>query len=275
MLGFVIGFALGYLCVERGVGNIESAIFGHAFEQVSRRHHGAILEILTRVYFVLALVAVTGIGWLRLRFQLKGLRERVTFCQNYRQKLGKYVASQGRDFDAYGDLTFHSVRMQQELGSLGMFSHYKPAGQNIMLGKTAALLNLLPELHRRLNDPLTEINRIALTNAAELADTLEEMLIRNLGVLDTAEKALRSGLHNPLRLFQAGVQSLLLLPGSVLFWFGLAKQNRDDGWTQKRPFLIMSGILGLIAFAADFVGIVVGWHPFVEIVQTILKPFLK
>jgi hypothetical protein len=37
----------------------------------------------------------------------------------------------------------------------------------------------------------------------------------------------------------------------------------------------MSGILGLIAFAADFVGIVVGWHPFVEIVQTILKPFLK
>ncbi len=78
-------------------------------------------------YFVIIFVflGVCGIGFIKIFFKQKKLKERFNFANEFLKKLTRYVVSVGQKKDDYDWMTYRSHRMQRHLGNLGIAS-YKP-----------------------------------------------------------------------------------------------------------------------------------------------------
>jgi hypothetical protein len=96
-------------------------------------------------------VFVTGVGYWSLLSSLRELNNRYHFAADFHRDLITYLESHGRDVQRYASLIQRSVRMQEQLGPLGVQA-YKPPFANYYLTNYSIVLNLLPELHRAFED---------------------------------------------------------------------------------------------------------------------------
>jgi hypothetical protein len=157
--------------------------------------------------------------------------------------------------------------MQRDLGSLGVMSRYKPPGANYFLNNYQIVINMLPELRQTLSDPLlSSISRLA----PEYAQTLEEVLIRHLGVLEERAESLQKKLRNPVTDFREGVQLILFVPFYLISWLGILSTNKLRALSRKPIPKILSGVVALVGFLSAVVGLVIGWSDFVKIISRLL-----
>jgi hypothetical protein len=217
--------------------------------------------VLARIYFFLVLIALTGIGWVYLFRQAGRIIERESFANEFLQKFRQYVNSRGQDGEAYGTMIYHSAKMQRELGSLGVMVKYKPPFANYFINDYPVILNMLPELHRTTGDDLMG------NTALSYAQTLEEVLIRHLGIINEQRETIRKLLRNPLAAFREGVQLVLMLPLFLLHWLGVVASSTIRHWSSSVIIKFVAGTVSVVGFVSAIIGIVVGWSDFVMIVR--------
>jgi hypothetical protein len=221
---------------------------------------------MSRFQIISILVVIALMGWLQLIFKIRRTNEKEKYALKYFDSFKKYVESKGKDNEAYTWMTYESVKMQNQLGILGIMSNYKPPGANYIFKNYPVLVNMLPDLHSSFNSDYLIVASPWISNYIQV---LQEMLVRHLGVLNKEKKDIQSEINNPFKAFRAGIQLLLLLPFSIVSWFGLA--TKDFLWRLSRNPLvkIISGVFAIIMFISAIVSLVVGWKYFVIIVKSI------
>jgi len=221
---------------------------------------------VSRFQIILILIVIALIGWLQLIYKSRRVNKKEKFAVEYLNKFKKYIESQGKDNDAYGWMIYESVKMQRQLGILGIMLNYKPPGANYMHKNYQVLMNMLPELHRTLNSDLLVFSRLV----SDYGQVLQEMLVRHLGVLNEDRNDIKSEMQNPFKAFRSGIQFVLLLPAYIVNWFGLTTDSLLWRLSRNTLFKIISGIVAIVGFISAVVSLVLGWKEFIIIVKSIL-----
>ncbi len=221
---------------------------------------------MSRFQIILFIFVIALIGWLQLIYKLRRVNQKEKYALEYLNKFKKYVESQGKDNEAYGWMIYESVKMQRQLGILGIMLNYKPPGANYMHKNYQVLINMLPELHRTFNSDLLVISKLV----SDYIQVLQEMLVRHLGVLNEEKKDIKSEILNPFKTFRSGIQFILLLPVYIVNWFGLATESFLWRLSRNTLFKLFSGFVAIVGFISAVLGLVVGWKDFITIIRSIL-----
>lgn len=221
------------------------------------------------MWVCLVVVLLFGVGFASLVRKRVRVTENMEFANEFMAKLRQFVESSGSQSDAYGWLIHRSNKMQEQLGSDGVFAKYRPPFANFQFQNFPIVLNLLPELQRSLTDQLPSGDL-----ANQYAMALQEALVRHLGTLHDREVDLAKSIRNPLTWLREGVRAIVALPLNVLSWLGVLSEVTVGRITASKYFSALSGLAALIGFVSAVVGLVTGWRQFQNVVVSWLKGLL-
>lgn len=211
---------------------------------------------MTTFLLVVTMLAVISIGFGSLvRSYLRTLDRRnfaVEFVNKYRELVEGYLQNR-LDSDVYYWLTSRSVRMQDELGTHGIMS-YRPPFSNYIVHNYPVVLNTLPDI------------RNGNVHSQDLL-TVDDTLVRYIGVMDDVIANRRKELKNPLKWLREGVQWMLLLPFLILQWFGLLGASVINRVSSNIVFKFVAFIVTLIGLVSSVMGIALGWDQFIGIIR--------
>lgn len=217
-------------------------------------------------WLIVGLLGVLLVGYWSLRIRHNQLRANYNFAAAFHTDLLNYLGSRGTNTHLYTSLLQRSVRMQQQLGLLGI-QMYRPPFANHYIHRYAIVLNLLPEIHSAFGDEFLAGG----TAQRWQINTIQETLHRYFGEVDEERNGIDSAGRHPLRLFAEGVRALLRLPFLVLRELGVLPPHRERRITQSTAFRVLSGIIGLIGLVSGVVGLIADW-PVVESLVARFRP---
>lgn len=211
------------------------------------------------VYLILFLILILVIGALSIYVKIYALAKYYNFSNEFLNKLQIYIKSNGRDNISYTWVVSKSSKMQNYIGPLGIVQ-YRPAYQNYIINDYELIINGLSELRKYYESPyLMEL-------AGEMAQILQEALIRYIGTLDDLKEIYFTQFKNPIVWFREGIQIMIGLPFQVLVWFGIVSSGLVNKFTANIIFKFLSGIIALLTFLGTVITIVLGWENFKNII---------
>lgn len=203
----------------------------------------------TQAVLIVLYLLGAGVG-VTLR-RLWVLSEKASFASEYLKRyqalLEAYVADRF-DHEAFTWLNLNVVRMQIDLGSLGVVS-YRPPFSDYVVHGYQMLINTLSEMrdHKAHHSNLGAV---------------EEALIRRIGVLQELHRQEVKGLKNPLVWLREGIRWTLLLPLFLLRSFGLMSEGTTSRVAGSYAFKLIAFIVAAIGFLSAVLDITLGWEEF-------------
>jgi hypothetical protein len=223
--------------------------------------------ISSRLYFLLAIIGIMVFGWISLLRQRSETIKRRAFASDFLDHFQKYIDSRGENESLYGWLTYNSVKMQKQLGPLGIAASWIPPGASYLVNKVPIIVQILPELYRTINDRLLSgFNRLSV----QFAQTIHEVLLRHLCVVDEELELIRKSSKNPIIAFRQGIQLLVFLPLYILNWLGIIASSSIISWKNKMIIRTFLGLVAIISFVSSVVGLVLDWPNFISLVGSLL-----
>ncbi|GMT50303.1 MAG: hypothetical protein IEMM0008_1842 [bacterium] len=100
--------------------------------------------------------------------------------------------------------------------------------------------------------------------AKQYADTLQDTIVRYIGTVEDEKEEQVSFLKNPFIWIREGVKTIIALPVSTLFWFGLI-----SGWTLRSithhiMFKTISLLALVIGILSGLMSMILGWDKFLK-----------
>ena len=219
--------------------------------------------MIARIFAVLSLLAIAGVGWWRLRRGLSNIIDSKSFLIDFHKALADYVQSGGKNQEAYTNLVSWSPRMQAALGSYGVGSYQAPYA-GVIVHNYQIILNMIPDLRRWLDD---DFKFISTRPANDVANTIRDTLLQHDGILSEALEDVQKELANPTIWFREGARWLVLFPLNLLSWFGIiggSTASRVGGsWIVKLAISVSSVAIFLAALST----IIAGWDGFVGFIK--------
>lgn len=219
-------------------------------------------DLLSMTPIVLCIFLIF-IGLHQINKRIKKIRVKRERIHNFLNKLKLYVESGGRDGEAFLQMVHQSALVQRDLGRYGI-AMYKPPGFLSYFNNYQLIVNHLSELQRWIQ---TDDVFSYLKPGLAIANSIQEGLIRYLGVIDDYEPNLIKMRRNPLVLLREGVGWLIVLPISVFSFIGLANEDVPDALSQYRIVKFFSRVLTLIGLVGSIVTLVTGWSQFIQIIS--------
>ena len=217
---------------------------------------------MQRLLIGAAFVPLCLIGLVRLIRLRQTISERRRFADEFLDRLGRYVQSEGQDGEAYVWMTERSNKMQVDLGRGGVLAAYSPPFSNVQYTHYPVVLNMLPDLRYAFDNQRLSSNRMV----RQYSMILSETLWRHLGTLDEATADAVREIRNPVVWFREGVRMILTIPIELLGWLGAVSQGTVVRLARSRPVTFLTTVVGIVSFSSAIMGIVVGWDDFGRIV---------
>lgn len=161
-------------------------------------------------------VGIMLLGFLRLTRRRNEISKRHTASDTYLKEYQKYFASNGQDLKTYTWLIKKGPSLQNQMGYDGLLQSYKPAYKNVMMHKYQIIVSLIPDLH----DELHNYTYADARTIKQLSNMIQESLLRHAGRLEDDLSKIFASLRNPIIWFREGVQLIILIPVTLLYWFG-------------------------------------------------------
>jgi len=158
--------------------------------------------------------------------------------------------------------------MQNDMGSQGILSNYRPPYQNFMFKNYPIILNMIPELRAAFDDIL--LSKLA----GQYSSALQESIVRHIGSIEDFLDRQRGELKNPIIWTREGVRSLAGIPANFLGWIGLISSSTAWRINSSLIFKIFSGALSLIGFVSAIITIALGWDQFLTLIDSIIKKII-
>ena len=225
------------------------------------------MKLSDRAILVFALVLVLSLGLFRLIREKSHVSEEIAFSDEFMHKLKTYVESNGRDNEPYAWLTHRSSKMQKILGAYGVYASYRPPYSDFQFQNYPVILNMLPELRKTLENDVLSRGDLA----HQYAVTLQETILRYVGVLEDKESELFKSIRNPVIWFREGIRIIVALPLSILEWLGALSDKTVSALISSKAFRLITAFISLVGFVSAVMGIVLGWNQF----QSMLRGWLK
>ena len=215
------------------------------------------------------------IGFVSLRYRLFTIQQKIDFSGEYRKKFLLYCNSDGNDQEAYTWLILKSNRMQDEMGSQGIYSSFSPPGGRYTYKNYPIVLNMLPELRHYIEENRQSMGTIFASTVNSYARMIDEALLRYLGSLEQRFSEATSSLKNPFIWFRAGVEQFLATPLIFLVWVGLMGSAAVWKVRGSHLFKILAGSVTIIGFISGLITIILGWNETVSLVQSTWNGLFK
>ena len=208
-------------------------------------------------------VVLVFIGLHEVNKRLRHLKEKRARVEEFLKNLKLFVESGAKDRQAYFRMVHQSALVQRDIGSYGLMS-YRPPYANHMFHNCQMVVNLLSEIDRWIQD---DDMFLSLKPGRALVQTLQESLVRFLGVIDDIQPGVEKIRRNPLLLLREGISWLLALPIAVFSFLGMIGENISEVVAQSGFVRFASGLITLIGLLGSIVTLVVGWSQFIDIVS--------
>ncbi len=222
---------------------------------------------IDRIIAGCAIFVLFLIGFVNIFRDIERIEQRKRFTYEFLERLGKYLQSQGQDYEVYAWLIHRSTKMQSYLGRLGIIA-FKPPFANYIHNNYPVILNILPEIRKEFEDHrLTRDLRLI----GEYSALLNETILRYIGILDDQLEVTRKELRNPFIWLREGIQHILIFPLALLNWFGIIGASTVTKVIGNALFKLFAGIIALLSLFGTIVTIVTGWASFLKIMQEIIK----
>jgi hypothetical protein len=161
------------------------------------------------------------------------------------------------DNEKYIWLTKNVNKMQEKLGGHGRMFYVAPF-RTYQIPRYEIVINTLPKFKEG-NIKDFDLNSV------------DDCLIRYIGVLEGVIDSTDKKLKNPIIWFKEGFQELVTIPIYLLNWFGLISDKNVFKITSNLLYKIISGVGGLIAFVSSAVTIIQGKEAVIELMHKILN----
>lgn len=213
---------------------------------------------------VLVVLGIILCGFISKIIELRRISLRIDFTHDYREKFIKYVneiiAQHNINYELYYELTSKAKEMQYELGEDGIVAFMKDNLDGYATKNYQLLINFLPETHEMLD----EYALPARYNTS--IRTCDDMFIRHLGTLEKEKKSIGKGIINPFSSFAEGIKSIILLPFTLMNWFGFISTEKTNR-VRKNVFVkVLNIFVATIGFVSAVFTIVIGWNDFLRII---------
>jgi len=225
------------------------------------------MNLSDRTVLVTALAIVLSLGFVRLVREKSRVSEEISFSDDFFRKLKAYFESNGRDNESYVWLTHRSRKMQSQMGAYGIYASYKPPYANFQYQNYPVILNMLPELRKTLDDSVLSRGDLA----KQYAVSLQETIIRYVGVMEDMENEYFKSIRNPVMWFRDGIRVIVALPLSILGWLGVLSEKSVSSLISSKEFRLVTAFVGIVSFVSAVMGIALGWEQF----QAMLKGWLN
>lgn len=220
---------------------------------------------LILVYIISGVLIITGLGFFLFKKRENAIVDEINFTHEYRDYLTTFLKSNGKDMDSYSWLIDRSVKMQRMMGGLGKisytppYSQYRISNQNIVIG-------FVPQIKKEFEN---ELNSLApsFQTLTFYSDSLQEALIRFVGVKSDELEEVKQNLKNPLKWFVLGFRQILSLPIYLFVLFGLITSHKAGNIRDSIVFKIISFLIFLVGILASIFTIALGWTDFWNLVE--------
>ena len=209
-------------------------------------------------YALLFLAAVLLSGFATLLFGLRSVKKRDDFWNEYMNSLKSYLESNGGDFSSYAWMIENSMKMQRQMGVIGLFHHFRPAFSNDSYRNYPVLVNHLPKLHAVLTQRSNDFGN----QAGQYRSQIIESMLRHRGEIKEERAAALNELKNPFAWFVRGISFVLAIPFFILKSFGILGATGMDAIASSRTFKLVAAFASIVGFASAIIGIVTGWDQF-------------
>lgn len=213
---------------------------------------------------ILIIMGIIILGVISKLIELRRIKLRIDFTQDYREKFIKYIneiiSQHNINHELYYELTLKVKEMQYELGADGEFAFMK----DNLWGYTASgyqlLINFLPETKDMLDGfAIPERYNTLIRNC-------DDMFIRHLGTLEKEFDSIRKGIFNPFSSFAEGIKFIILLPFTIMNWFGFISTEKTYRVRKSVFVKVLNIVVAIIGFVSAIITIVVGWNDFLRII---------
>ncbi len=207
------------------------------------------------VTLILFFVSLLGGGVLICGLQdiLKRQKDAVDFLNN----LKNYIRSNGKDLESYSWLLNRSNRMQNQMGSDGVYGYYSPPYKNYRISNYPIILNMLPDLREAFENNFPSVGLIS-----QYSNSLQEAIIRYIGSIEDGIEEQKSKIKNPFIWLREGFRKIIAFPLSILGWLGIITEFTVYKITSNFIFKTVSGIVAFLGFLSAIVTLVLGWKDF-------------
>lgn len=224
---------------------------------------------------VIFIVAIFILGFIKVLLKFINNQRKLNFTidfLNIFREFGQEILNDNYDSTSYEWLKVHSHKMQTLMGSFGIAQAYKPAFANYQYNNYQIIINGISEIRSSYlrMDRRFGYSNLELTNLRDLIMLQDDVLLTYSGYLENASAEVKNELKNPLIWFREGIQFIITLPISLIYWSGLMRYGTYDRLNNNFIIKLISFIVGLIALLSSIITIVTGYGPFLNLLQKIL-----
>jgi hypothetical protein len=214
--------------------------------------------ILKMVLIVLGLIAIGFIKELR---SLRRLIKDIDFLADYNKSYVIYMNNHLR-YDYYS----REKRNEQEEKELHIkLISQAPKAQRLLMG--AGLIDYQPAFSGYIvkNYPILVNTVQSLRYPSSLTEEfnwVNNILIMQIARYEELYESIKANLFNPIVLLREGVQFLVTLPISLLYWTKIIEYSTQNKLTNNIVVKFINFLIIIIGFISAIVTIVLGWEQF-------------
>ena len=213
---------------------------------------------MTILLIVIGFVLIILIGFWGVYTKYSSNKEKNEFAEDYRHNFVSFANKYNKnDFDneLYVWLTKNIDKIQTEIGIYGL-SDYKPPHSNRIIRDYPIILNTVPQF------------REGRAHEFDIG-SVNDSLLRYLGVLEIHRENKLKELKNPLIWFRTGFQKVISLPILLLYSFGIITERTVNRIVESSVFKLISGLTGFILTLYGIFCLITDWDRIVDYVKSI------
>lgn len=211
---------------------------------------------MQHIYLLTLTIGIIIFEFLKCVQEIHQINKKEKYVNGFMEHFIKYVNSNGRDQEADIWLTMNSIKMQRQMGGLGIVG-YQPPFQNYIHNNYLVVVNGLDEIKKELTNGL----------GCQHVQMVQDAIIRYIGELNNHRESIIEEMKNPIVLFRNGVQWIFVFPIQLLKWFGVISTGSFIKLSDNLVIRFLSGVFSLITFISTVVSLVIGWDAFVGIIN--------
>ncbi|MEA3475668.1 MAG: hypothetical protein U9R23_04425 [Candidatus Cloacimonadota bacterium] len=220
---------------------------------------------MNRLIILGIFILIFLIGLVKLLHTKIKLTEQSRFAEEFLNKFREYLSSSGKDTKTYGWLIHRSSKAQSEMGTVAVLKIYRPPYQNFAIKNYQIILDMISDLRYAFENMTFNSKMVSL-----YGDTIQEAIIRYLGILDDKYNDHMKSLKNPIIWFREGIQTIVIFPITLLHWFGLFNKSTLNSLSDNFIFKAFSVLIAFIEFFGSIISIILGWEEFLKLIKSLL-----
>ncbi|MCK1997486.1 hypothetical protein MPH47_09680 [Psychrobacillus psychrodurans] len=221
---------------------------------------------------IIILITIVMIGVIKVLRDWSEHQKNLKFTSDFINKFrefGNDLFNKNFNQENYQWLKLNSFKMQSLSGDFGVARTFKPAGANYFFKGYQIIINGVTEvknIYQRMSSSFGGLS-FEWQMLQESIGMIDDALLSYFGFLENKSEQKFKAIKNPLIWFREGIQFIVTLPISLVYWSGIINYGAYSKVYNNIFVKLISLTVGVIAFISSIITIVTGYVPFSDFMK--------